>query len=106
MEQTEDESYSSQPLDEWESSSVAADPVGPQGLDQIAGMEGFSLPGLLPAFTLPKKHQGPSDIQQRMWVSARGGEVFHKVAVDKLEATYKVGAGPFQAPPPSPRPHH
>jgi len=102
-EQPVEGSFSPEYQDQWEDASEATGPTEPRGLEQVAGLEGFSLPGLLPAFSLPKRTHGPSDIQQRMWVSARGGEVFHKVPVDKLESTYRVGAGPFQAPPPLPR---
>jgi len=71
----------------------------PRGLARVAGLEHFALTGLAPAFSVPKPTFGPTQLQEHMWVSARGGETLQRVPIDKLELTYKVGAGPFQAPP-------
>jgi len=71
----------------------------PHALARVAGLEDFALTGIAPAFSQPRKTGGPSDLQARMWVTARGGELLQRVPVDKLELNYKVGSGPFQAPP-------
>ena len=75
----------------------------PQGMARVEGLEDFALPGLAPAFSVSRPPAGPSELQERMWVSARGGELLRRVPVDRLEQTYQVTSGPFQAPP-APKP--
>jgi len=69
-------------------------------LARIEGLQDFALPGLAPAFSAPRQQiLGPTPLQARLWVTARGGQAVQHVAFDKAEAAYRTGAGVFQPAP-------
>jgi len=69
-------------------------------LARIEGLQDFALPGMAPAFSAPRQQVlGPTPLQARLWIAARGGQAVQHVAFDKAEAAYKTGAGVFQPAP-------